>query len=514
METDDLSWLSAELGLPVFEETARGLFVSAAAQPHADVPQLRASVEAAVAAHTRLPVHEPSLVQAVQQARQGQRARVTLGPNAAGTSWLLLATPASQPGLVRLTLAPASSPTLGAHGDARHASPLGGATAQPSTPGHPREDLVEVAAAVSHEVANAVGTIRGWAELALHADPLGDVATVDTRDALTLIRAAARSAEQAARSMLALARGEAEAHEGQPLDLSTFAGELLQLLTLTAREARVTLESSIEPGLHVHASRAQLFTMLFNLLKNAVEACGPGGLVKVQATGDRDSVRVSVRDTGSGLDSQAKKRIFERYYTTKSTGTGLGLALVHSTAEASGARIEVDSEPGRGTVFRVILPRASEPAFAPTPVPESAWTSAHPSEAPGQPLELRVLVVDDDQALREMIATALSLRGADVISVRSSEEALELHGSFDIALIDMMLDDCRGDELLATLRQRGVVNAAMLVTGTVQKPRLVPGGEPDDWVRKPFEISHLVDRIRRTLERHRMLVDAGQIARA
>jgi CheY-like chemotaxis protein len=374
--------------------------------------------------------------------------------------------------------------------------------------------LVEVAAAVSHEVANAVGTIRGWAELALHSDPLGDRATVDTRDALTLIRAAARSAEQAARSMLSLARGEAAALEGQPLDLSTFASELLQLLTLTAREARVTLESSIEPGLHVLASRAQLFTILFNLLKNAVEACGPGGLVSVQATGDRESVRVSVRDTGTGLDSQAKKRIFERYYTTKSTGTGLGLALVHSTAEASGARIEVDSEPGRGTVFRVILPRVSEPTFALTPVPESAWSSAHPSEALGQPLELRVLVVDDDHALREMLATALSLRGADVISVRSSQEALELHGNFDIALIDMMLDDCRGDELLATLRQRGVVNAAMLVTGTVQKPRLVPGGEPDDWVRKPFEISHLVDRIRRTLERHRMLVDAGQIARA
>ncbi|MEY4511318.1 MAG: hypothetical protein RLZZ450_3440, partial [Pseudomonadota bacterium] len=156
----------------------------------------------------------------------------------------------------------------------------------------------------------------------------------------------------------------------------------------------------------------------------------------------------------------------------------------------------------------------SEPTFALTPVPESAWSSAHPSEALGQPLELRVLVVDDDHALREMLATALSLRGADVISVRSSQEALELHGNFDIALIDMMLDDCRGDELLATLRQRGVVNAAMLVTGTVQKPRLVPGGEPDDWVRKPFEISHLVDRIRRTLERHRMLDDAGQIARA
>jgi CheY-like chemotaxis protein len=314
--------------------------------------------------------------------------------------------------------------------------------------------------------------------------------------------------------MLSLARGEAQTLDGQPLDLSSFASELLQLLTLTAREARVTLESSIEPGLCVRASRAHMFTILFNLLKNAVEACLPGGLVSVHVRGDRDGVRVSVRDTGPGLDSGAKKRIFERYYTTKSTGTGLGLALVHGAVEASGARLEVDSEPGRGTVFRVLLPRVSDAPLTLAPVSESGWSSARASEAPSHPLELRVLVVDDDHALREMLATALSLRGADVISVRSSEEALELEGNFDIALIDMMLDDCRGDELLATLRQRGVVNAAMLVTGTVQKPRLVPGGEPDDWVRKPFEISHLVDRIRRTLERHRMLDDASQSARA
>jgi DNA-binding response OmpR family regulator len=112
-----------------------------------------------------------------------------------------------------------------------------------------------------------------------------------------------------------------------------------------------------------------------------------------------------------------------------------------------------------------------------------------------------------------MLATALSLRGAEVVSVRSSDEALALAGPFDIALVDMLLDGCRGDELLALLRQRGVVHAAMLVTGTVQKPRLVPGGEPDDWVRKPFEIPHLIERIRRTLERHRMLHAARSTAR-
>jgi DNA-binding response OmpR family regulator len=139
--------------------------------------------------------------------------------------------------------------------------------------------------------------------------------------------------------------------------------------------------------------------------------------------------------------------------------------------------------------------------------PSDAAGRVQSDEAPvaSHVLDARVLVVDDDDALREMVATALSLRGARVTTARSSEQARAVEGVFDVALIDMNLNDGRGDELLAQLRKRGTVNAAMLVTGTVQKPRLVLGGEPDDWVRKPFEISQLVDRLRRTLERHRML---------
>jgi CheY-like chemotaxis protein len=181
---------------------------------------------------------------------------------------------------------------------------------------------------------------------------------------------------------------------------------------------------------------------------------------------------------------------------------------VQDAVHASGADLEVESEPGRGTVFRVSVPRLTED------VPEVSRIEPVPTSEPGShALSARILIVEDDRALREMVTTALSLRGADVISVRSAEEALALSQPFDIALVDMMLDGCRGDELLALLRQRGVVHAAMLVTGTVQKPRLVPGGEPDDWVRKPFEVAHLVERIRRTLERHRMLHDASGTAR-
>lgn len=360
-------------------------------------------------------------------------------------------------------------------------------------------DLVDVAAAVAHEVANAVGAIAGWAELGS-----SEHSGVDPRKALALISSCARSAEQAARLMLRLSRGEPEKPDDDPLDVSEVTGELLQLLSLTARQGRVGLAHQVEPGLCVRAGRGQWFSVLWNLVKNAIEASPASSQVSVLLYGDDDAVHLEVRDQGPGLDAAAQARVFTPYYTSKTQGTGLGLPLVQQTVRALGGRLELTSSLGAGCRFRVSVPRLLR---------RSAITSA-PDEAPVRSdavptglsvLDARVLVVDDDDALREMVATALSLRGARVVSARSGADALKVEGAFDIALVDMTLQDCRGDELLAHLRQQGAVHAAMLVTGTAQPPKLIPGGEPDDWLRKPFEISQLVDRVRRTLERHRML---------
>jgi len=473
MKQHDLRWLADELGLPVIEETATGLRASPAARAAlAGRKSPVAGVADAAAWVMGVTEEAPALREAVEHARRGGRHSTLLAGGTEGRSWRVLATPVTSAG-DRILIALAPIPEAGG-----------------------RERLVDVAAAVSHEVANAVGAIRGWADLALqHGAPnAAGGGAVDMRDALTLIAGAARTAEHAARGMLTLARSGAHEEPAPRLDLSDFATELLHLLTLTAREARVTLESSIAPQLFVQAARAQLFTILFNLVKNAIEACAPGGRVSVRAESDEQLVVLSVADDGEGLDSTTKQRLFEPYYTTKSAGTGLGLSLVREAVRASGAALEVESERGRGTVFRVSLPRIVEPS-------EGSRVDLKPVAEANASLNARILVVDDDRALREMLATALTLRGADVTSVPSYAEALTLEGPFDIALIDVLLDGSRGDELLAHLRQRGIVSAAMLVTGTVQRPRPVAGGEPDDWVRKPFEIPHLIERIRRTLAR-------------
>ncbi len=481
MKLDDATWLAIELGFPSLEESSAGLTVNDAARSslHDDVPS---AIEGAAAALAGVSGSDATLASLLARARAGERASAIVGGTGLSTqTWRVLATPAG-PSFARLTFAPAMLEQAGAV--------------------QRRAGLVDVAAAVSHEVANAMGAITGWADLAARPEQSG----IDPQEALRLIGSCARTAESAARRMLSLARGHESTEE--TTDLSELATEVVNLLTLGARQARVSLTSHIEPDLLVRATRGQLFTVLWNLTKNAVEACSATGKVEISVQGDGEEVHLSVRDTGPGLDADARGRIFAPYYTTKAGGTGLGLPLVRQTVEALQGKVGVDSVVGSGTTFSVLLPRLlRKSGTLGTATGTTPPVRQQSDEVPkgGQVLDARILVIDDDDALREMLATSLTLKGARVTSIGTSAEARALEGSFDIALIDMMLHDCRGDELLATLRKRGTVNAAILVTGTVQKPRLVPGGEPDDWVRKPFEVSQLVDRLKRTLERHAML---------
>jgi signal transduction histidine kinase len=486
---DDFTWLASELGFAELVETAAGVVANDAARVALEDAQ-GGDITAAICALTGRTDEQESLHELVCRARQGQRGTKVLSSRGLGQPGHRVVALSMAEGFARVTIIPLVW---------EEAESL-----------QRRAGLVDLAAAVSHEVANAMAAIGGWAELAQRRDHAG----VDPVEALKLIGSCAQTAEGAARRLLSLASGEAQHTEEGPTDASELTREVVDLLSLSARQARVVLKSSIEPGLMAAADRAQLFTVVWNLTKNAIEACPPAATVEVSLQSDADDVVLSVRDTGAGLDRAAREQMFTPYYTTKATGTGLGLALVKQTIESLDGDIQVDSVVGRGTTFRVELPRIIVPASG-TRVPsqsERVRTATDGSGDGGQTLDANILVVDDDHALREMVATALTLKGARVTTAASSTEARSLQGNFDIALIDMMLDDGRGDELLAVLRREGSVNAAMLVTGTVQKPKLVPGGEPDDWVRKPFELSHLVDRLKRTLERHRMLSVAAASA--
>lgn len=421
---------------------------------------------------------EKKLTALLEQARAGERG--SLSWQVEGKPVRVLALPAG-PGLAEVWIAPQQ----GAAGVELER----------------RAGMSDMAASVSHEVSNALSAISGWVELLRDAP-----GSIEDREAvLERIGRCATSAQGIARRLLDVMRTGAET-PSEDIAVGEVGREVVDLLQLTARSRRVALECAVLGRPVVHGVRADLFSALWNLSKNAVEACEEGDQVRLMAVAHGDRVEIEVVDTGSGMDAVTLERVLEPYFTTKESGTGLGMGLARRAAAAMGGEMQVESTPGKGTRVRLVLPRVGR---------QSATFAPVALRAPRQPAagnalaDVRVLVVDDDHALREMVSTALELKGAIVTACRSSAEALATHDRFDIALIDMMLSDGRGDELLANLRRRGKVEAAMLVTGMVNRPRMVPGGEPDDWIRKPFELGPLTDRIRQTLERHRMLASAA-----
>ena len=344
----------------------------------------------------------------------------------------------------------------------------------------------DVGAQVSHELANALGAIAGWARLARQGQRVDE--------ALRLIEMSADSAWSAARRLL----GEASArnkHETESIEISVFVDEAAKLLGPKALSKGVEVRSAIEPALRVRADRGSLWSIVWNLSANAVEAVPNGGVVELRLTANADSVVLTVEDDGPGMSEDQKRRAFEPYFTTKANGTGLGLPVVRQAVAELGGRIELKSEPGLGTRFTVALPRVGTLSQRPAPTKRSSGVFY------AEPLHERVLVVDDDLGLREMISTALSMRGAEVVAVGTAEEALAQRGRFGVVIIDLLLGEMRGDALLAALRQAGLARVGLLMTGADMPDELAPGGTPEAALRKPFELEELFDTLADTLKR-------------
>jgi signal transduction histidine kinase len=336
----------------------------------------------------------------------------------------------------------------------------------------------DVTAGVSHELANALGAIAGWARLAKQGRRV--------QEALDLIEMSAESAWSAARRVLGSRREQRNA-EPQSVDLSAFVDEAARLLAPKSMAKGVRVRTAIEPGLRVRGDRGSAWSIVWNLAANAVEALSSGGTVELRLSGTRDSALLVVEDDGPGMTEEQQRRAFEPYFTTKATGTGLGLALVKQAVSDVGGSIELNSTFGVGTRFTVALPLAAGGGARQPSAKRSSGVFY------AEPLHQRILVVDDDLGLREMIATALGMRGAEVVAVGSAEAALAQQGPFAVAIVDLLLPDMRGDALLARLRHAGITDLGLLVTGTELPAHPAAGGTPSAVLRKPFELEELFE---------------------
>lgn len=463
--SDALAWIAAELSLVLFEDGDDG--------PRAlsgRLPDGSASLCAAIARTLGLPSGDPRVASLVDGARRGHAGTLEVDEP---TPARVMAWPHA-PGRARALVAPK-------HDDA---------VAK-------RAAAADRAAGVTHELANALTAIAGWARMAAAGGPLPD----RTRHALEIVQRSAREALDAARGLLATMRDAGRATDAsgatERTNAGTTVGEVLETLRPALEDAKVALETDLAPEAWVSTPAPALRLIVSNLVRNAVEAMPGGGRVRVSVRDHDDRILLTIADDGPGMSRRTLAQAFDRYFTTKEKGTGLGLALVRDTVHEAGGRLEVESRRARGTRFDIWLPAAGRPALGPLPPRTSTGSSGvHPRPAL---VDRAVLVVDDDEAMRSLVRTALELQGARVITASGLREALAHDLDFALALVDLSLGDGRGDELLAELRACGRVQRAILMTGSPDLD-LARARAADAILRKPFELDDLARVIHAALE--------------
>ncbi|HEX2484186.1 MAG TPA: ATP-binding protein, partial [Myxococcota bacterium] len=373
------------------------------------------------------------------------------------------------------------------------------------------ESLGVLAGGIAHDFNNLLLAMLGNAGLA--REELG--ASSRAAEYLGDVERAAERAAELTRQLLAYAgKGRLEVAD---LDVSRLARDVVDLVAVSISK-QIELHCRLAQELPaVTGDGSQLRQVMMNLVLNAADAIGDQeGTIAVEtelveldaaegegwlgAEGWRGGrfVALRVADTGSGMSDAVRARIFEPFFTTKSTGRGLGLAATLGIVRSHGGWLRVDSRPGLGSTFHVLLPAGdappAEPAAAP-PSGEPAWRS-----------DATVLVVDDEAPVAKVAARMLAAAGMRVLLAHDGAEALALQrehrGELDLVLLDLNMPGVPGDEVYRALRREEPALRILLSSGHPAEEALsrLQGREPLAFLQKPYRADALRRRVRELLE--------------
>jgi PAS domain S-box-containing protein len=325
------------------------------------------------------------------------------------------------------------------------------------------ESLGQLAGGVAHDFNNLLGVILNYTTLVSRrlTDPTA-------RSHLDEIQAAAERAAGLTKQLLTFARRDMANPE--PLDVNQVIHALAGMLDRTlGEEIELRLELPDEP-LVVLADQHQLDQIVLNLAFNARDAMPDGGVLTITGEPSGADVIVQVVDTGKGMSSEVAGRAFEPFFTTKPTGegTGLGLATVYGIVQQGGGHVAIESSVGHGTTVSVRLPGAggAQPAIR---------ARLEASEGGGE----RILLVEDEPALRAGTAEILLERGYDVLVASDGVDALEVlecePGKIDVVVTDVVMPRMRGDELARILVANDPDLPVIFMSGYASGPSSVSG---------------------------------------
>jgi CheY-like chemotaxis protein len=321
----------------------------------------------------------------------------------------------------------------------------------------------QMASGIAHDLNQGLALMSGYSELAGEALAHIPANVEQAREMLAIIgQAAARSGESVKR-LLTFARPQAE-QTSEPIDVGTMLHDVARLTAprwreIPQREGRaIALHVDVADDVTILGWPVEFAEAVTNLIFNAVDALPRGGVIDLRGSRRDDQVVVEVSDSGLGMPPDICKRIFDPFFTTKGeSGTGLGLTMVLNVTEHHGGQLTVESVPGQGTTFRMMLPGVEQKPK------QRDDADRLPAIRP-----LRILAVDDEPALARMIGLMLAPRGHRVETAESGEEALR---ALAIAEFDMVITDLglgagmSGWDLAANVKERWPTVRVTLATG-------------------------------------------------
>ncbi|MHA6723384.1 PAS domain-containing protein [Sphingomonas sp. RS2018] len=369
------------------------------------------------------------------------------------------------------------------------------------------EALGQLTGGIAHDFNNMLAVVIGALDLLERRIAKG---RTDVSRYVEAARDGANRAAQLTQRLLSFSRQTTLAVA--VVDVGELVGGMTDMLTRTIGEA-VAIHTELASDLWlVSADRSQLENGIINLAVNARDAMPRGGELTItteNATLDDaaatargliagDFVRLTVRDTGVGMDPEIAARAFDPFFTTKSVGkgTGLGLSQVFGFVRQSGGHVGIDTAPGEGTSVTILLPRESN-AVTPAPSPASL-----PDERGGISAEV-VFVVEDDERVRSYSVEALRELGYTVVQACDGASALAMIDAgqgADLLFTDVVMPGMTGRELAVAARKR-LPGLRVLFTSGYTRDAVERGGtEEATLLRKPFDIATLADRIRSMLD--------------
>jgi PAS domain S-box-containing protein len=367
------------------------------------------------------------------------------------------------------------------------------------------EAVGTLAGGIAHDFNNLLMGIQGNASLMLLTSGMND----PNRERLMSIQQQVQSGSELTLQLLGFARGGK--YNVQPVDIRELVSKSADLFGRTKKEIAIHQNYPNAPCL-ADVDRVQIEQVLLNLYLNAWQAMPGGGRLFISVdnimmeesiartfnTAPGNYVKISIQDTGVGMDQMTLARIFEPFFTTKEMGhgVGLGLASAYGIIKNHKGMIDVESEKGQGTTFIIYLPASDKELIKELPADENILKGAG-----------TILLVDDEQVIIDVTQDILKMIGYDVLTAISGQEAIDIYrqkkDEIDIVIMDMIMPVMGGSECFDGLKQINPAVKVILSSGysmTDQAQSIMQKG-CDGFIQKPFSIKDLSRKVKETMDK-------------